>query len=715
MASQRREALRARAVGTLVLGLLAAVALVARPAGAAANPAKLSIACTPRGVSPTVASTCTATVTDSGPVASRNPPTGNVTFTVQGTGTFDPPDGCSLEESGAFSSKCSVDYTPTEIAGGEHVLLGTYEGDDDHGRATAQFTIDVTPANDDLANASPLTVPTKVTGTTEGATYGDQDPDLCSDAYAPVWYSLKPAQSGRVAVRLTVKDQVDAVVAVYRQDRSQLSDLGCELTGTSGIAGVPFDTVRGTTYLVAVAAPWDAVSGGFTLETATVPPIRFPGVRLSGDANVTLDPLLHPSSVFSAELRQGVSYRIDASSQAACVHVAVLEPGARTTDGPLAQSPGCSGYLVYTPNLGASGAYPLVVGIDEGESAHVHVALRAAGPDDLAPGMPLGNGESRRDQLDARDADVVDIYRFAVEKVGDASLRLRGSVPADLLLLNQKGVQLACSCAGTQSEDFVKRLAPSTYFVAVRGRPGEHGAYSLSLRLRSPTTTTISLTRSEDGTKLAVAANVSRAADSGRIVYELDRYDPLAQWRFVAAVTRSAGAPALPMTIKPQLGGWRIRAEYEGSLAASRSASAWVSFVVDAASRSLPKAARTCGPASSLTFAAAGMSVTCIAKAFGESGGAKGAATPAADLASLTKLVSGIALLKDPFRTNLLTDLSTATAAVTNKKTDDASAKLGDFISQVQAAPLRAQVTSAQRSRLLDLATSIRSELGSSA
>ena len=109
MASQRREALRARALGTLVLGLLAAVALVAPPAGAAANPAKLSIACTPRGVSPAVASTCTATVTDSGPVASRNPPTGNVTFTVQGTGTFDPPDGCSLEESGAFSSKCSVD------------------------------------------------------------------------------------------------------------------------------------------------------------------------------------------------------------------------------------------------------------------------------------------------------------------------------------------------------------------------------------------------------------------------------------------------------------------------------------------------------------------------------------------------------------------------------------------------------------------------------
>lgn len=79
----------------------------------------------------------------------------------------------------------------------------------------------------------------------------------------------------------------------------------------------------------------------------------------------------------------------------------------------------------------------------------------------------------------------------------------------------------------------------------------------------------------------------------------------------------------------------------------------------------------------------------------------------------MTKLVSGIPLLKDPFRTNLLADLSDASTAISDKKPDNASAKLGDFSTQIQAAPLRAHLSSAQRSSLLDLATSIRSALAS--
>jgi hypothetical protein len=367
---------------------------------------------------------------------------------------------------------------------------------------------------------------------------------------------------------------------------------------------------------------------------------------------------------------------------------------------------------VFTPALGMGGSYPIVVSIDEGDSTRVHVAFRTAGPDDLAPGLAISNGESRRGQLDTRDADVVDVYRFGVDRVGDASLRLRGSVGADLLLLNQKGTQLACDCAGVQSEDILKRLAPGTYFAAVRARPSDHGSYSLSLRMRDPTTTTIGLARSRDGMRLAVTAKVSSAAVSGRIVFELDRFDPLTQWRFVAAVTRSAGGSPLPVTIKPQLGGWRIRAEYQSSLSASRSASAWINFVVDSAQGAIPKAGPTCRPESDLGFVAAGMKVTCTVKGFTQSSPAE-APTPAAGVAALTKLVTGIPLLKDPFRTNLLADLSDASTAISDKKPDNASAKLGDFITQIQAAPLRAQLSSAQRSSLVDLATSIRSALAS--
>ena len=192
-------------------------------AGAAANPTKLSISCTPKALVPGVASTCTATVTDAGPVDSRTSPAGTVTFTVEGVGTLDPADGCLLEPSGAFSSKCTVTYTPGEISGGTHSLLGTYNGEDAHGRATSQFKLSVTPVNDELASATPVPVPGKLSGTTEGATFNwNDDPELCSDAYAPVWYSVKPTKDARLAVRLTVSDRVDSVVAVFRQERTEL-------------------------------------------------------------------------------------------------------------------------------------------------------------------------------------------------------------------------------------------------------------------------------------------------------------------------------------------------------------------------------------------------------------------------------------------------------------------------------------------------------------
>src|SRR5438477_13014312 len=116
-------------------------------------------------------------------------------------------------------------------------MRATSNGEDRHARAPAASTPTVTTVNDDLAAATPLSVPGKTTGTTEGATYSDSDPELCSDAYAPVWYSLKPAQSGRIAVRMTVHGRADSVVAVFRQDRSKLAPLGCDLSNGAGVAG----------------------------------------------------------------------------------------------------------------------------------------------------------------------------------------------------------------------------------------------------------------------------------------------------------------------------------------------------------------------------------------------------------------------------------------------------------------------------------------------
>ena len=348
---------------TLLAGCILGVLLVIPGTAEAVNTAKVSVNCVPDSLWPGVPATCSATVTDTGSAASRLPPSGTVTFALENgaTGTFDPDGACVLEPSGAFSSKCTVAYTPSEINGGEHDLLATYDGDPAHGRATTRLALEVTPANDESDHAARMSLPMKVTGTTEGATWGE-DPELCGDAWAPVWYSLKPTAKARLAVRLTVKGRADSVVAVFRLDRSKFISLGCRLTDASGVAGLSFDAQGGASYYVAVAAPWDARTGSFLLEAAKVPPIGLAGPLLSREARVSLDPLLRPGAAFTLRLEQGQTIKLNAiPSRGSCISLAILKPGARSESEAVKTSTGCGGYLVFTPSADGWATYPLVV------------------------------------------------------------------------------------------------------------------------------------------------------------------------------------------------------------------------------------------------------------------------------------------------------------------------------------------------------------------
>lgn len=699
----------------VALGAASAVLLLPS-AAAAANPTKLSISCTPKALSPGVAATCIATVTDAGPVETRVPPGGTVTFEVEGAGTVDPAEGCVLEGQGAFSSRCSVSYTPTEIAGGTHRLLGTYGGDDGHGRATAQFTLQVTPVNDELDNATVIQTPTKLTGTTEGATYNwEDDPDLCSDAYAPVWYAVKPARSGRIAVRLTVAGRVDAVIAVFRQERSSLGDLGCELTDASGVAGVPFDAVRGQTYLVAVAAPWDARSGGFTLETAAVPLAKLPGPPLRNDANATLDPLLRPGTAYSVRLEEGVTYRFAGAARTACVHVALLRPSARSEDEVLERSEGCSGYLVFTPGEGMGGSFPLVVSIPEGRADDVHVAMRRADRDDLTPGLPLMSGRSRAGRLSARAADVVDLFRFGVRATGDATLRRHGTVHADLVILDDTGKELACACDGRTSATIVKRLGRGTYFAVVRGVPGASGSYRLSFRMRVPTSTGVRLTSSPRSRGLAALAAISPHSAKGRVAFELERFDPLTGWHFSRVATARTLRGLSRVALPPRIGSWRVRVRYAGTLTWSPSVSGWIAYSIEpaAAGGGASKAGHgACTPGSTGSFTTATMTVRCrAAGAFGAAKPVEAAPDALSLLSSLRRQLESLETLKDPFRSDLLHDLDTARDALPDDP-DAAIESIDAFIEGIQAPELRAQLSSEQRTALIAAAKRVKAALG---
>src|SRR5207244_970413 len=76
---------------------------------------------------------CTATVTNG---SGANIPTGTVSWTSDGTGTFSAAS-CTLDATG----KCTVNYTPTAVGTGTHKITGSYGGDAKHakiGRASCR-------------------------------------------------------------------------------------------------------------------------------------------------------------------------------------------------------------------------------------------------------------------------------------------------------------------------------------------------------------------------------------------------------------------------------------------------------------------------------------------------------------------------------------------------------------------------------------------------
>jgi hypothetical protein len=358
--------------------------------------------------------------------------------------------------------------------------------------------------------------------------------------------------------------------------------------------------------------------------------------------------------------------------------------------------------------------------MSEGPAARIHLAIRRAETDDLAPGATLLNATVHRGQLSARDADVVDTYHFSVPQRGDATVALQGTVHADLLLLDERGKRLACACEGLERTSLVQRLAAGSYLAIVRARPAETGHYALSLRLREPTTATVKLTATAGAApRMALVTGIRPAGVGGHLVLELERFDPLTDWHFVATVSHAVRAGGTTFTLAPKIGGWRVRARYSGTLSASPSVSDWIDFTIDTATTSgAAKAHRTktpapsCAPSSAITFRVGGLTVSCVAAGLGGRPPAKPPTTsPSAQLRDLKAAVEAIALLKDPFKSDLLGNLDAAITALADKNPDEARAQLDQFVTTLQKAPLQAQLTSTQRDKLDSTAKKIQAQI----
>ncbi len=120
------------------------------------TPTTTSVACAPSSLTLGAGtSACTATVTDAAALAS---PTGNVSFTTSGDGSFSNAGLCALSMVSGASASCSVDYTPSAVGTGSHLITVSYEGTTDV--APSQGTTQISVV------APPVPITTRTTGTT---------------------------------------------------------------------------------------------------------------------------------------------------------------------------------------------------------------------------------------------------------------------------------------------------------------------------------------------------------------------------------------------------------------------------------------------------------------------------------------------------------------------------------------------------------------------
>ena len=108
-----------------------------------------SVSCVPAAIVVSQNTTCSATVSDTNS-GDKSAPSGNVTFSSTGagtfsagTGTFTAPSTCTLAPAGPASSTCSVTYTPSNASSTTHTITGAYQGSAVHTTSSGTFDVAV--------------------------------------------------------------------------------------------------------------------------------------------------------------------------------------------------------------------------------------------------------------------------------------------------------------------------------------------------------------------------------------------------------------------------------------------------------------------------------------------------------------------------------------------------------------------------------------------
>ncbi len=113
------------------------VAVIGRPT--AANSTSTFVGCSPTAITPGHATTCTATVSDTGPGAPTTP-TGTVSFSSSGAAKLGSGGQCTLSGSRG-SAACAVSFTPGRSRSDTPTLTARYGGDFGHTGSSGSTTV----------------------------------------------------------------------------------------------------------------------------------------------------------------------------------------------------------------------------------------------------------------------------------------------------------------------------------------------------------------------------------------------------------------------------------------------------------------------------------------------------------------------------------------------------------------------------------------------
>ncbi len=426
------------------------------------------------------------------------------------------------------------------------------------------------PPNSSPDHAVPLDARHGTTSeSTTSATLDENGPtSACGedDLAAGLWYRLTNIPRRDVIIRMWPMGHLDAaVLAVFRERDDRLVQVDCSETNdetdytTIALAAKPGD-------LVLVAQQADSPAGSFVLRTLvpTVPD-RMPGRPLSaaGAGTGTLDEYLNPSDLWHVNLRAGTTYTLTFTTRRSnCSRVYLYAPRKALDREAAVARTSYNNDVSFTPGPDGGGRYVLqAFAACSDKPIPYRVLVNRASLDDTAPGVPLGTRTWKHGLLRPNDGDALDLYRFVVPRRSDLLLALRRPRPktVSLLLVREDGKRIAAGQA-------IRRSVPAgTYYAVVHaqvGTPTTHYAVRLD-------THEVSRVRANGELHLVVplrtpvTLTASIGAPTGRVArLQIDRFDPLEGWLFVARMNLAVaadGTTTWAWTPPPRLGQYRAR------------------------------------------------------------------------------------------------------------------------------------------------------------